>query len=146
MATLLLLNGPNLNMLGEREPEIYGHTTLPEIEDGMRAMIEGAGHSFRCFQSNSEGDMVGWIQQNRDAQFMIVNGASLTHTSVALRDALKFTGIPFIELHISNVHARESFRHHSYLSDIALGVMVGLGVRGYALAAQWALDYFKEAG
>ena len=91
-----------------------------------------------------EGVLVDWLQQNRDADFLIVNAASLTHTSVALRDALKLTGLPFIELHISNVHAREAFRHHSYLSDIAVGLMVGLGVRGYNLAAQWALDFLKE--
>jgi 3-dehydroquinate dehydratase-2 len=140
MATVLLLNGPNLNALGQREPELYGHTTLPEIEERIRARIEGAGHAFRCFQSNHEGALVDWLHANRDGDFLLLNGASLTHTSIALRDALKFTGVPFVEIHISNVHTREPFRHHSYLSDIAVGLIVGLGPLGYDLAATYALD------
>jgi 3-dehydroquinate dehydratase II len=143
MATVLLLNGPNLNALGQREPEIYGHTTLQEIEDRVRARIEGAGHAFRCFQSASEGALVDWLHHNRAADFALVNAASLTHTSIALRDALKFTDLPFIEIHISNVHTREPFRHHSYLSDIAVGLIVGLGPLGYDLGAQYALDYLQ---
>jgi 3-dehydroquinate dehydratase II len=139
MATVLLLNGPNLNALGQREPELYGHTTLQEIEERVRARIEGAGHAFRCFQSNAEGALVDWLHHNRQADFALVNAASLTHTSVALRDALKFTALPFVEIHISNVHKREPFRHHSYLSDIAEGLIVGLGPQGYDLAAQYAL-------
>lgn len=144
MATVLLLNGPNLNMLGEREPEIYGRTTLQEIEDRVRRLIEGAGQAFRCFQSNAEGALVDWLQHNRDADFLLLNAASLTHSSIALRDALKFTGIPFIEIHISNVHVRESFRQHSYLSDIAVGLIVGLGPQGYELAAQYALAHLEK--
>ncbi len=143
MGTVLLLNGPNLNALGTREPELYGRTTLPEIEERVRARIEGAGHAFRCFQSNTEGALVDWLHHNRQADFALVNAASLTHTSVALRDALKFTGMPFIEIHISNVHKREAFRHHSYLSDIAVGLIVGLGPQGYELAAQYALEHLK---
>ncbi len=144
MTTVLLLNGPNLNALGKREPEIYGHTTLREIEDGVRAQVEQAGHAFRCFQSNSEGALVDWLHQHREADFLLINAASLTHTSIAVRDAIKFTGIPFVEIHISNVHAREPFRHHSYLSDIAVGLVVGLGVMGYDLATRFALDYLKR--
>lgn len=144
MGIVLLLNGPNLNALGKREPEIYGKTTLEEIEEKVRGLVEKEGHAFRCFQSNSEGEMVDWIHQHQDGDFLILNGASLTHTSIALRDALKFTGIPFVEIHISNVYARESFRHHSYLSDIAQGVIVGLGVLGYDLAVQYALDFLSR--
>jgi 3-dehydroquinate dehydratase II len=144
MATVLLLNGPNLNALGQREPEIYGHTTLQEIEDGVRKRVEGAGHAFRCFQSNSEGALVDWLHANRQADFLLLNAASLTHTSLALRDALKFTGLPFVEIHISNVHTREPFRHHSYLSDIAVGLIVGLGPQGYDLAARFALDWLER--
>ncbi len=144
MATVLLLNGPNLNALGKREPEIYGKTTLPEIEENLRALTEKGGHVFRCFQSNSEGAMVDWIHQNQDGDFLLFNGASLTHTSIALRDALNFTGIPFVEIHISNVHARESFRHHSYFSDIAQGLIVGFGVLGYELALHFALDFLSR--
>ena len=144
MATVLLLNGPNLNSLGQREPALYGHTTLPEIEARVRARIEGAGHALRSFQSNSEGALVDWLHHHREADFALVNAAALTHTSVALRDALKFTGLPFIEIHISNVHQREPFRHHSYLSDIALGLIVGLGPRGYDLAAQYAIEHLAE--
>jgi len=143
MSTVLLLNGPNLNTLGKREPELYGHTTLQEIEERVRAQIEGAGHAFRCFQSNSEGALVDWLHHNHASDFALVNAGALTHTSVALRDALKFTGMPFIEIHISNVHKREPFRHHSYLSDIAVGLVVGLGPQGYELAAQYALAHLK---
>ncbi|MCH8075237.1 MAG: type II 3-dehydroquinate dehydratase [SAR324 cluster bacterium] len=144
MATVLLLNGPNLKALGKREPEIYGKTTLAEIEDKVRGLVENDGHAFRCFQSNSEGEMVDWIHHNQGADFLLFNGAALTHTSIALRDALKFTGIPFVEIHISNVYARESFRHHSYFSDIAQGVIVGLGVMGYELAVRFALDFLSR--
>jgi 3-dehydroquinate dehydratase-2 len=139
MATVLLLNGPNLNALGQREPHLYGSTTLQEIEDGVRRRIEGAGHVLRSFQSNSEGALVDWLHQNRQADFLLVNAGALTHTSVALRDAIELTGVPFIEIHISNVHARERFRHRSYLSDIAVGLIVGLGPQGYDLAAQYAI-------
>ena len=144
MATVLLLNGPNLNMLGSREPEIYGHATLPQIEESVRSMIEGAGHAFRCFQSNSEGALVTWLQENAAADFLLCNAASYTHTSLALRDGIKFAGMPFIEVHISNIYRREAFRHHSYLADIAVGSIAGLGPMGYTLAAQYALDHLKN--
>ena len=144
MATILLLNGPNLNLLGQREPDIYGHTTLSEIENNIRSLVEAAGHAFRCFQSNSEGEMVDWLQQNRDCDFLILNAGAFTHTSVALRDAVISTDIPLIEIHISNIYRRESFRHHSYLSDIAEGLIAGLGVYGYELAAQHILKKLKS--
>ncbi len=144
MAKLLLLNGPNLNMLGQREPGIYGHSTLADIEAEVRLRVEDAGHSLEAFQANSEGALVDWVQLHRDANFLIVNAGAYTHTSVALRDAIKLTGIPFIELHISNVHAREPFRHHSYLSDIAVGVVAGLGVKSYELCTGFALDYLSQ--
>lgn len=144
MATVLLLNGPNLNALGKREPDIYGHTTLQEIEAGVRETIETAGHAFRCVQSNSEGELVDWLHRHKDADFLLINAASLTHTSIALRDALNFIRIPFVEIHISNVFAREEFRHHSYLSDIAQGMIIGLGPKGYNLAAQYAIDALSK--
>ena len=139
MATVLLLHGPNLNTLGTREPEIYGHTTLADIENTVRAKVEAAGHTFHCFQANSEGALVDWIHQHRGADFLMVNAGAYTHTSVALRDAIKLSDVPFMEIHISNVHAREPFRNHSYLSDIAVGVVVGLGAGGYDLATEWVL-------
>lgn len=141
MGTVLLLNGPNLNTLGEREPELYGHTTLQDIETAVAAVVEGAGHRLEAFQSNHEGAIVDWLQARRGADFLLLNAASLTHTSVALRDAVNFAAVPFIEIHISNVYRREAFRHHSYLSDIAVGVIAGLGAQGYELAAQAALRH-----
>ncbi len=141
MAQILLVNGPNLNTLGEREPEIYGRTTLPQVEARVRQRVQGAGHQLACFQSNSEGALVDWLQAHRGADFLLLNAASLTHTSVALRDAVALAHIPFIEIHISNVHKREPFRHHSYLSDLAVGLVVGLGVTGYSLAADYAIAY-----
>lgn len=141
---MLLMHGPNLNMLGSREPEIYGSTTLNDIEAMVREPVEKAGHAFRCFQSNSEGQLVDWLQQNHTADFLIINAGAYTHTSVALRDAIKFTGIPFVEIHISNVYSREEFRHHSYLSDLALAVMAGFGAMGYELATRYALEYIKK--
>lgn len=144
MATVLLLNGPNLNSLGLREPDIYGHTTLQEIEDEVRRLVEDGGHELRSIQSNDEGELLDWLHHNRDAGFALVNAAGLTSTSVSLRDALKAVSIPFVEIHISNVYARESFRHKSYLSDIALGVIVGLGAQGYYLATRFALDHLNR--
>ena len=145
MATVLLLNGPNLNSLGLREPDIYGHTTLQEIEDGVRRLIEDGGHELRSIQSNYEGELLDWLHHNRDASFALVNAAGLTTTSVSLRDALKAVAIPFVEIHISNVYAREPFRQHSYLSDIAQGLIVGMGAQGYDLAAQFALEFLKRS-
>jgi 3-dehydroquinate dehydratase II len=109
----------------------------------VRTRVERAGHALRSVQSNSEGALVDWLHQNRQADFLLINAAGLTHTSVILRDAIKFTGIPFIEIHLSNVHAREPFRHHSYLSELAVGVIVGLGPAGYDYAAEFALERLK---
>jgi 3-dehydroquinate dehydratase-2 len=142
MADILLLNGPNLNLLGEREPEIYGHTTLADIEAGLVADARGAGVELECFQSNHEGALVDRVHQARTegVRFVIINPGAYAHTSIALRDAFEGVRIPFIEVHISNVHAREAFRHHSYLSAIAAGVICGVGVHGYALALAAAVD------
>jgi 3-dehydroquinate dehydratase-2 len=139
----LLINGPNLNLLGTREPGIYGSGTLTEIEQRLSQQAAAAGIAFAAFQSNSESELVERIQQAaRDGvDFIIINPAAYTHTSVAMRDALAAVGIPFIELHLSNVHAREAFRHRSYFSDIAVGVICGLGARGYELALAYAIGH-----
>lgn len=141
MARLLLLNGPNLNLLGEREPERYGTTTLAQIEARLTALTEAAGHTLDCFQSNAEHALIDKIHSARHegVALIIFNPGAFTHTSIALRDALAAVRIPFIEVHLSNIYARESFRHHSYLSELALGVISGLGPEGYALALQAAL-------
>jgi 3-dehydroquinate dehydratase-2 len=141
MAKLLLLNGPNLNLLGTREPEIYGATTLADIEARLTKLAAEAGHELDCLQSNAEHDLVDRIQQaqREGVAFIIINPAAFTHTSVALRDALAGVAIPFIELHLSNVHAREEFRRESYFSDLAVGVISGLGAQGYELALQAAI-------
>lgn len=145
MATkkLLLLNGPNLNLLGTREPEIYGGDTLASIEARIAQQAADRGASLMAFQSNAEADLVNRIQQaGRDGvEFIIINPAAFTHTSVAMRDALAAVRIPFIEVHLSNVFAREEFRHHSYFTDIAVGIISGLGAKGYELALAYALDY-----
>jgi 3-dehydroquinate dehydratase-2 len=139
MARLLLLNGPNLNLLGRREPHLYGATTLADIESEVSAAAQAAGHQIESFQTNSEADLVERIQQSAGIiDFILLNPGALTHTSVAMRDALLAVGIPFIEIHLSNVHAREEFRRHSYVSDIAVGVITGLGALGYQLALQAA--------
>lgn len=140
---ILLINGPNLNLLGTREPGIYGSGTLPEIEQRLSQQAAAAGIAFGTFQSNAESELVERIQQAaRDGvDFIIINPAAYTHTSVAMRDALAAVGIPFIELHLSNVHAREAFRHRSYFSDIAVGVICGLGARGYELALAYAIGH-----
>ena len=141
MATLLVLNGPNLNLLGTREPGIYGSDTLADIESRLRARAEAAGHHLLFAQSNAEHALIEQIHRARaeGVAFVVFNPAAFTHTSVALRDALLATGIPFIEVHLSNVHAREPFRHRSYFSDIAVGVITGLGSQGYELALAAAL-------
>ncbi|MCA1857992.1 type II 3-dehydroquinate dehydratase [Massilia oculi] len=138
---LLLLNGPNLNLLGTREPAVYGATTLADIEQAARAQAASAGASLDCFQSNHEGALIDRIHaaHSEGVEAIVINPGGLTHTSVALRDALAAVAIPFVEVHISNVHARESFRHHSYLSAIALGVICGLGPDGYRFAIDFAL-------
>lgn len=145
---LLLLNGPNLNLLGTREPGIYGATTLAEIESRLQTQAQAAGISLAAFQSNSEADLVERVQQaGRDGtDFILINPAAFTHTSVALRDALAAVAIPFVEIHLSNVFARESFRRESYFSDIAVGVISGLGPAGYELALDYALRQTKKKG
>jgi len=139
--TLLVLNGPNLNLLGTREPENYGSVTLADITARLSTLGEELGVSIESFQSNAEHELVGRVQQAPAAgvKFIIINPAAFTHTSVALRDALAAVQIPFIEIHLSNVHAREAFRHKSYLSDIAIGVIAGLGPIGYELALRAAV-------
>ena len=136
MSELLLINGPNLNLLGSREPEIYGHTTLAEIEADLVKRAAELGHRMSCYQSNHEGELVERVQQARTERvaYIIINAGAFTHTSIALRDALAGVAIPFIEVHLSNVHAREAFRHHSHLSALARGVIVGLGPIGYGFA------------
>lgn len=135
LSHLLLLNGPNLNLLGTREPEVYGATTLAEIEADMTQRATELGHRLSCFQSNHEGLLVDRVQEARgDIDFILLNAGALTHSSIALRDALLGVAIPFIEVHLSNVFRREAFRHHSHFSDIAVGVIVGLGPIGYGLA------------
>jgi 3-dehydroquinate dehydratase II len=140
--SILILNGPNLNLLGTREPAVYGHTTLPMIEAELVQMAADASAILHCFQSNHEGALIDRIHAARTdgTDFIVINPGGLTHTSVALRDALAGVALPFIELHISNVHKREAFRHHSFLSEIAVGVICGLGVNGYRLAVQHALS------
>jgi 3-dehydroquinate dehydratase-2 len=139
---ILLLNGPNLNLLGTREPAVYGSTTLADVEAMARAEAQANGAELLAFQSNHEGALVDRIHAARGEQvdFIVINPGAYTHTSVAIRDALAGVAIPFFELHISNVHKREPFRHHSYLSDIAEGVIVGLGVAGYRIAVRAAIE------
>ena len=146
MARLLLLNGANLNLLGTREPGIYGHTTLADIESDLTALAERDGHRLECFQSNAEHALVERIHQARSegVDCAIINPGAFTHTSVAIRDAFLGTGVPFIEVHISNIHRREPFRSHSYLSDVAAGVIIGLGATGYRLAYQAALSRLSD--
>ncbi len=138
---ILVLHGPNLNLLGTREPGIYGHQTLADINSRLAQVCEQAGAGLAVFQSNHEGELVDRIQAARhdETEFIIINAGAYTHTSVAIRDALAGVGLPFIEVHISNVHKREPFRHHSYLSDQAVGVVVGLGAYGYEAAVRYAL-------
>jgi 3-dehydroquinate dehydratase II len=136
MKTVLVLHGPNLNLLGSREPDIYGKTTLEDIDAGLAAMAKARGGSLVCFQSNWEGALIDRIHtaKTEKVDYIIINPGGLTHTSISLRDALAAAAIPFIEVHLSNVYAREEFRAHSYLSPIAMGVISGLGAQGYQLA------------
>ncbi|MFT4256374.1 MAG: type II 3-dehydroquinate dehydratase [Pseudoxanthomonas sp.] len=141
MAKLLLLHGPNLNLLGTREPAVYGHTTLTQIDEAARAQVAAAGHELDVLQSNAEHALIERIHAARGdgTAFIVINPGAFTHTSVALRDALAGVGLPFIETHLSNVHAREPFRQHSYLSDIAVGVVCGFGADSYRYALEAAL-------
>jgi 3-dehydroquinate dehydratase II len=138
---LLLLNGPNLNLLGIREPEVYGVASLADVERAAQEQAQAAGAQLVCFQSNHEGQLIDRIHAARDqgVDAIVINPGGLTHTSVALRDALAGVAIQFIEVHVSNIHRRESFRHHSFLSPIAAGVVCGLGVHGYTAAIDYAL-------
>ena len=140
MARILLLNGPNLNLLGTREPQIYGSASLHDIETRLGGLARARGHSLVAFQSNAEHELIARIQaaKGEGVTMAIINPAAYSHTSIALRDAFLAVGLPFIEVHLSNVFGRESFRHHSYLSDIAVGCIVGLGPIGYELALEAA--------
>ncbi len=143
MKNILVLHGPNLNLLGTREPDVYGRITLSEINESLIALAEKSGSKLECFQSNAESELVDRVQQasKQGTKFIVINPAAYTHTSVALRDALAAVGIPFIEVHISNVFAREAFRKESYFSDLAIGVISGLGAAGYEFAVQFALNH-----
>jgi 3-dehydroquinate dehydratase-2 len=146
MAKLLVLNGPNLNLLGKREPGHYGTQTLEQINQQLQQLASSQGHECECFQSNREYELIERIHAagEQGVAFIIINPAAFTHTSIALRDALLGVKIPFIEIHLSNVHAREAFRHHSYFSDVAVGVIAGLGAQGYELALQAAIRRISQ--
>lgn len=146
MAKILIINGPNLNLLGEREPDHYGSHTLEAINKSLAGKAESLGHEFSHFQSNAEAALIDRIHQAKKEKFafIIINPAAYTHTSIALRDALAGVNIPFIEVHLSNVHAREAFRKESYFSDIAVGVITGLGPNGYDYALQAAHHYLSR--
>lgn len=145
MKKILVLHGPNLHRLGKREPSVYGSTSLDELNAALIEQANVAGFELNCKQSNSEAELIDIIYQAADNKiaYFIINPAAFTHTSIAIRDALCAVSIPFIEVHISNIYAREAFRQHSYFSDIALGVICGLGVRGYSLALQAIMDEFN---
>ena len=146
MATILVLHGPNLNMLGEREPDIYGRATLADINQGLERLARERGHHLLHMQSNAEYELVERVQDARHegVNFILINPAAFTHTSVALRDALAAVNIPFIEIHLSNTHAREEFRQLSYFSDLAQGVICGLGAQGYEYALRAALNMLEQ--
>ncbi len=145
---VLVLHGPNLNLLGTREPEVYGRETLTAIDRRLAAAGDSASASVTTFQSNVEGELINRVHKakNEGVDFIIINPAGYTHSSVALRDALAGVGIPFVEVHLSNVHSREAFRHRSYFSDLAVGVICGLGSRGYDFALEFALGRASQAG
>ena len=146
MATILVLHGPNLNLLGEREPQVYGSTTLGDINRTLEKMAIEQGHHLLSMQSNAEYELVERVQdaKHEGVNFILLNPAAFTHTSVALRDALAAVAIPFIEIHLSNTHAREEFRKHSYFSDQAVGVIFGLGAQGYELGLQAAFRAIEQ--
>lgn len=146
MATILVLHGPNLNLLGEREPDIYGSTTLADINQHLEQLARERGHHLLYMQSNAEYELVERVQDARHegVNFILINPAAFTHTSVALRDALAAVDIPFIEIHLSNTHAREEFRQLSYFSDLARGVICGLGAQGYEFGLQAALNILEQ--
>lgn len=144
--SVLVLHGPNLNLLGLREPEHYGKDTLDSINRSLAEQASKAGVQLEAFQSNSEADLIGKVQSlaGKSTDFIIINPAAFTHTSVAMRDALAAVKIPFIEVHLSNVYAREPFRHHSYFTDIAVGVISGLGAQSYSLALEYVINKFRN--
>ncbi|MCK9511522.1 MAG: type II 3-dehydroquinate dehydratase [Pigmentiphaga sp.] len=144
---ILVVHGPNLNLLGTREPQIYGWHTLADIDAELTSVAQAEGALLRSFQSNHEGALVDRIQETRldGTEFVVINPGAYTHTSVALRDAFAAVAVPFIEVHLSNVHRREPFRRHSYLSDLAVGVIAGLGVQGYVAALRYALQYGPQS-
>ena len=145
MSNLLLINGPNLNLLGSREPEIYGSKSLSDIDKELSIIADQNGYELLSFQSNSESEIVDWIHENaNDAEFLVINPGAFTHTSISIRDAILGTDISFIEIHISNIFSREEFRKESYFSDIAEGVISGLGFRGYELALSAAIEMLKK--
>ena len=145
MKNILLINGPNLNLLGNREPEIYGSKSLDDIEKDLSVIANESGYQLLSFQSNSESEIVDWIHENADsALFLIINPGAFTHTSISIRDAILGTNISFIEVHISNIFSREEFRKESYFSDIAEGVISGLGFKGYELALKAILEMIKK--
>lgn len=145
MANILLLHGPNLNLLGKREPQHYGNDRLADIDARVQQLADADRHQLQCRQSNVEGELIDWVQQagEHGVDFILINPAAFTHTSIALRDALAAVAIPFIEVHLSNVHAREAFRRRSYFSDLAYGVIVGFGARGYEFAYHAAADFLR---
>ncbi|BCA94145.1 3-dehydroquinate dehydratase [Legionella antarctica] len=145
MKKILVIHGPNLNLLGAREPSIYGSSSLTQINTNLAKEANQAGIQLTCYQSNSESDLIQTIHQASidKVHYIILNPAAFTHTSIAIRDALSAVAIPFIEVHISNIYSRESFRHQSYFSDIAKGIISGLGVQGYLLALQAIIEEFK---
>ena len=147
MAKILVLNGPNLNLLGIREPAHYGHQTLDDINAILIKQAQEAGHQLECFQSNAEFQLIETIHEayQNKTDFIIINPAAFTHTSIALRDAMLGVSIPFVELHLSNIYQREEFRHRSFFSDIAVGVISGLGSKGYELALQYAVTHLLSA-
>ncbi len=147
MAKILVLHGPNLNLLGTREPAVYGHDTLADIDARLVRQAQAAGHELACFQSNAEHELIDRVQQARNEQVatILCNAGAFTHTSIALRDALAAVAIPFIEVHLSNVHAREAFRHHSYVADVAAVHVIGEGVSGYARAVALLIDVITGA-
>ena len=145
MSNLLLINGPNLNLLGSREPEIYGSKSLSDIDKELSIIADQNGYELLSFQSNSESEIVDWIHENaNDAEFLVINPGAFTHTSISIRDAILGTDISFIEIHISNIFSREEFRKESYFSDIAEGVIPGLGFKGYELALIAAIEMLKK--
>lgn len=146
MAKFLVLNGPNLNLLGSREPKHYGATRLADIEQQLTKSAQEAGHELTCFQSNAEHELINRIQAAaaEKTDFIIINPAAFSHTSVAMRDALSAVAIPFIEIHLSNIYAREEFRRHSYFSEVAVGVISGLGAQGYTLALSAAINHLSK--